>query len=208
MEEYVMKRIISILAVQLMMLLQLVACGTTNKPEDTAVKFCTAMQSFDPKAMQECFVNSEENTPDMQIFESDQPEVNAMMNKFKDWAAYMDFKVMNGTIDGDTATVPVEFTYVNVSPVAEEAIQEYLYEAMQSAMQGEDMSDEDMSNLMLEILDEKTNTVPEDRLTKTIELNLVKDGREWKLDYFEDGESDGLTDVLTCNMREVVEKYS
>ena len=70
------------------------------------------------------------------------------------------------------------------------------------------MTDEDMTNLMLEILAEKTSTVPDDRITETIEFKLVKDGREWKLDYFDGEVSDAVIDVMTCNMRESVEKYS
>lgn len=202
-----MKKLISILVVQLIAI-QLVACGTTKKPEDTMVEFCTSVKNFDPQAIQECFVNSEENAPDMQIFESDQPEINAMLDKFKDWATYMDFKVVNGTVDDDIATVPVEFTYVNMAPIVDEAVEEYFYEAIDLAMQSDEVTDEDMTNLMLEILNEKTNTVPDDRITKTIEFKLVKDGREWKLDYFDDEVSDAVIDVMTCNMREAVEKYS
>lgn len=111
-------------------------------------------------------------------------------------------------VAGDTATVPVEFTYVNMAPIVDEAVEEYLYEAIGLAMQSEEVTDEDMTNLMLEILAEKTSTVPDDRITETIEFKLVKDGREWKLDYFDAEVSDAVIDVMTCNMRESVEKYS
>ena len=56
----------------------------------------------------------------------------------KSCAGRLKYQVGEATVDGDTATVPVEFTYVNAGTLMTEILTEYISQAWSLALSGAD----------------------------------------------------------------------
>lgn len=94
-----------------------------------------------------------------------------MEEAMKIYLSKLDAKVLSEKIDGDNATVEVEVTGINFSNI----ILEILQESLANAFSGNEITDEDMSNSVLE----KVKSGKVDTRTGTISLSKVD--KEWKI---------------------------
>lgn len=94
-----------------------------------------------------------------------------MEEAMKIYLSKLDSKVLSEKIDGDEATVEVEVTGLNFSNI----ILEILQESLANVFTGNEMTDEDMSNSVLE----KVKSGKVDTRTGTISLSKVD--KEWKI---------------------------
>lgn len=94
-----------------------------------------------------------------------------MEEAMKIYLSKLNVKVLSEKIDGDNATVEVEASGLNFSNI----IMEILQESLANAFNGVEITDEYMSNSVLE----KVNSGKEETRTGTISLSKVD--KEWKI---------------------------
>lgn len=120
-----MKKVIS-----LMLALSLTACGGKTGPEGVVGQFCKGLQELDEKAIAQCFENGDDlELSELEDVDSDDAVAQKIMDFMKSCAGRLKYQVGEATVDGDTATVPVEFTYVNAGSLMTEILTEYISQA-------------------------------------------------------------------------------
>ena len=109
---------------------------------------------------------------------------------------------------GDTATVPVEFTYVNAGSLMTEILTEYISQAWSLALSGAD--DEKLAAAFEEVFDEKTTGADFPTLTATLTIPCVQTSDGWKISSSADNSEDlsaQLLDILTSNIYGALEDF-
>ena len=184
-----MKKVISLM-LALVLALSLTACGGKAGPEGVVGQFCKGLQELDEEAIAQCF----ENGDDLEL--SDLEDVDS------------DDAVTQKTVDGDTATVPVEFTYVNAGSLMTEILTEYISQAWSLALSGAD--DEKLAAAFEEVFDEKTTGADFPTLTATLTIPCVQTSDGWKISSSADSSEDlsaQLLDILTSNIYGALEDF-
>ena len=121
-----MKKVISLM-LALVLALSLTACGGKAGPEGVVGQFCKGLQELDEKAIAQCFENGDDlELSDLEDVDSDDAVTQKIMDFMKSCAGRLKYQVGEATVDGDTATVPVEFTYVNAGSLMKEILTEYI----------------------------------------------------------------------------------
>ena len=118
-----MKKVISLM-LALVLALSLTACGgKASGPEGVVSQFCKGLQELDEKAIAQCFENGDDlELSDLEDVDSDDAVAQKIMDFMKSCAGRLKYQVGEATVDGDTATVPVEFTYVNAGSLMTEIL--------------------------------------------------------------------------------------
>ena len=189
-----MKKVISLM-LALVLALSLTACGGKAGPEGVVGQFCKGLQELDEKAIAQCF-------------DSDDAVTQKIMDFMKSCAGQLKYQVGEAAVDGDTATVPVEFTYVNAGSLMTEILTEYISEAWSLALSGAD--DEKLAAAFEEVFDEKTTGADFPTLTATLTIPCVQTSDGWKISSSADNSeelSDQLLDILTSNIYGALEDF-
>lgn len=149
-----MKKVISLM-LALVLALSLTACGGKAGPEGVVGRFCKGLQELDEEAIAQCFENGDDlELSDLEDVDSDDAVAQKIMDFMKSCAGRLKYQVGEATVGGDTATVPVEFTYVNAGTLMTEILTEYISQAWSLALSGAD--DEKLAAAFEEVFDEKT----------------------------------------------------
>ena len=132
----------------------------------------------------------------------------AIMDFMKSCAGRLKYQVGEATVDGDTATVPVEFTYVNAGSLMKDILTEYISQAWSLALSGAD--DEKLAAAFEEVFDEKTKGADFPTLTATLTIPCVQTSDGWKISSSADNSEDlsaQLLDILTSNIYGALEDF-
>lgn len=203
-----MKKVISLM-LALVLALSLTACGGKAGPEGVVDQFCKGLQKLDEKAIAQCFENGDDlELSDLEDVDSDDAVTQKIMDFMKSCAGRLKYQVGEATVDGDTATVPVEFTYVNAGSLMTEILTEYISEAWSLALSGAD--DEKLAAAFEEVFDEKTTEADFPTLTATLTIPCVQTSDGWKISSSADNSeelSDQLLDILTSNIYGALEDF-
>lgn len=204
-----MKRVISLM-LALVLALSLTACGgKSSGPEGVVGQFCKGLQNLDEKAIAQCFENGDDlDLSDLEDVDSDDATSQKIMEFMKSCAGQMKYQVGEATVDGDTATVPVEFTYVNAGTLMTEILTEYISEAWSLALSGAD--EEKLTAAFEEVFDEKTKGVDFPTLTATLTIPCVQTADGWKISSSADNSEElsaQLLDILTSNIYGALEDF-
>lgn len=191
------------------MTLSLAACGPQGKPEDVVTSFCEAVKNFDSEGAAACFADGAV-APDLSIDPSDLGEEmgsEEIVQYLKDCVGKMTYTVNEAQIDGDTATVSVNITYTDITPVVTETMQDYIAKAFEMAMSSEEQPDEAaVQKLFTDTLMAKAESVQTDTAAVDVTFDCeVVDG-EWKLSQLSDEALNGVFDVLSSNFVTAVEE--
>lgn len=191
-----MKRNILSITLTVMLIFTLTACGGSGSPETTVGAFCDALKTFDVKGMMTQVDGADASNADISSLlagEGDFPE--SLAAYFKENAAQMTYTIDSTTVDGDSATATVSFKYVDASPVIQAVFTEVLSEGFKLAMEGKEMSEEDMNALFDTSLETQKGTVEPTFAESTVEIELVKSSDGWKLTEI----NDDLMNIITSN---------
>ena len=197
-----MKKVISLM-LALVLALSLTACGgKASGPEGVVSQFCKGLQELDEKAIAQCFENGDDlELSDLEDVDSDDAVAQKIMDFMKSCAGRLKYQVGEATVDGDTATVPVEFTYVNAGSLMKDILTEYISQAWSLALSGAD--DEKLAAAFEEVFDEKTTGADFPTLTATLTIPSVQTSDGWKISSSADDSEDlsaQLLDILTSNI--------
>ena len=133
-----MKRVVS-LALALLLALSLVGCSG-SKPDTVVTTFCSAVQAFDFEKAATCMENGSEDLEDPYDDAEMEKDLSSeqVMTYLKECASKMTYKIGESKVDGESAMVPVSFTYVDAGPVITSALGEYITQAFAMAFSGAD----------------------------------------------------------------------
>ena len=136
------------------------------------------------------------------------PQMNFFDGELEKKDGKYQLKVGEATVDGDTATVPVEFTYVNAGSLMTEILTEYISQAWSLALSGAD--DEKLAAAFEEVFDEKTTGADFPTLTATLTIPCVQTSDGWKISSSADNSEElsaQLLDILTSNIYGALEDF-
>ena len=200
-----MKRILSIIFA-ISVALSLVGCSN-SKPDVVVNSFCTALQSFDFESARTYTENGADILSD-QYNDSEMKEdlsSEQVVEYLKDCAAKMTFTIGKSMVDGEKATVPVSFSYVDASPVITSVLGEYITQAIGLAFSGAD--DTQMETLFANIFADKIKSIDVGTASGDIVFNCVKADGDWKISSFSEEDENTLADVITCNITSTFENF-
>lgn len=202
-----MKRIVAVILTTAL-LLSLTGCGASSKPEDVVSTYCNAMKAFDTEAASKCLVSGEPDFDDVLTSEEDGANLadERIIKYFETNAAKMTYEVGTATVEGDTATVPVSFTYVDASSVMSAALGEYITQAFALAFSGADEAT--MEELFATIFLEKAEAAELGELTTDVVFQCEKVDDTWKITTPTDDDASVLSAVISGNITSVLESMS
>lgn len=202
-----MKKGISLI-LALALTLSMIGCGGNKPGPDTAVTgFCDAVKAFD-------FVTAsgylEENSDDWQdTYDNEQLEEEfgsaAIVTYLKDCASKMSYEIGEIEENGEEATVPVTFTYVDSDEVIKAVIDEYLVQALALAFSGAE--DEEIEALLDTVFEEQAQSVEAGTATMDLAFNCVKVDGEWKIAAFSEDDESKFANLIASNMIDAMENY-
>lgn len=203
-----MKKFISIVAI--IGLLFVTGCSSFAKPDKTVSDFIDAGKKFD-LAQMAAFINpanTDGKTKITDITKDGNKEANQyekyFLDYFKENAAKITYTIKDSKIDGDKATVPVDFKYVNGSPLLKATIGDVFSQAMSLAFTGVQMKEDDTNQLFMSAMKKQKANIQESFVEKTVDVNLVKVDNKWYIDK----PSDELLDVFMSNFVSVGKEIS
>lgn len=168
-----MKKAVAILCV-LTMVFTLAACGAP-KPEPVVEKFCEAMKNYDTAGMNACLARSYEDIGEISEDDEDMPE--SIWSYIKESAGNIKYTVKEAEVDGEKATVAVDFTYTDVSEAMAEALGQYILAAFGAAF-SDDVSDEALMKVFGDAFDSAVESIGTKTASKTIVFDCaLKDGQ-------------------------------
>ena len=197
-----MKKIISILLVVLL----LIGCGSkTATPEATVSGFMDATKAFNfVKMIDYVHVDSEKSDELVdeleESFDTDEMELE-LFNYFKDNAKKIEYSIDNIVEDDDRATVSVTADYVDGSVLMGAVFEEYMGKIFELAFSGKEPSEEEISELLGTIMNEKIKEIEVEFITSTFEVELIKVNNKWLIDDV----SNDLLNVMMSNFMFVID---
>lgn len=193
-----MRKIISLLSI--LVVIFLVGCSA-GKPESTVSTFIDAGKKFDLVKMAET-VNPSNASDKGKIADltnegkdSENQYQKYFLDYFKENAAKITYKIKGSKIEGEKASVTVDFKYVNGGPLLKGTIGEVFTKAISIAFSGVEMNDEEMGQMFVSAMNNQKQSIKESFVEKTIDIKLVQVDKKWYIDE----PSDELLDVFTSN---------
>ena len=199
-----MKKILSIV-LALSLALSLAGCGE-SKPDSTVTNFCNALKTYDFEAISSYMENSNAlSAPNLGDLAEEDLGSEKLMTYLKENAEKMTYSLGETQINGDTATVPVSFTYIDASGVMTAALGEYLSQAFVLAFGG--AGEEQLAELFESIFTEKAASIKPDTSTVKVSFTCVKVDDGWKIADFSNTDSTVLDNILTCNIASAFDDF-
>lgn len=200
-----MKKVWCVLGI--LMLVGLNGCGS-EKPDNTvesAIECLKENQLNDASQYffyeEDATLNTEEDEQSSETIDTySSAYLNIMTTCAEENSQYLEYEILENTIDGDDATVKVQITYKNAGPVLKLAVNDLLETVVSSAVTSEllgggDVDDDDMSAILLAAFEkEKENAAIIDK-TETLDIFCKKTDNGWKITNYE-----VLLNVYYCNI--------
>lgn len=165
-----------------------------NKPETVVKTYCNALKNSDSETTYNLTLRQtiEERTDTEEDFE----EAEDILNYIKDLNSQIKYTVKESTTEGDKAVVKVDFEYKDASPIIREVFGEYMQKAIGLAFSGMDVSEEEMTRMLVDLFNEKRDAIKPGDTKATVTFNLTKVEGKWKIDET----PNKIHDVSTANM--------
>lgn len=183
-----MKKLLCLL-LSLVLIISVVGCSGSN-PKSTVSSYLDSFINGNPEEAYK-FVKDSVDSSDEKLINNDDSEFNSAMKKAYEKITY---KIVNSTIDGNTAQVETEITAPDLKIIMMEIIQQAMPLAFASAF-SENSDNDSMDELMNTILIDKLKSEDLPMVTNTVKINLVKENGEWLIEM-----DDNLVNALTGNL--------
>ena len=195
------------LAIGLILALTLALTGCGNKPETAIDKFFSAIKTYDSEAMSKALTPSETDnlgSASEYLKENTNPLEAPFIDYLKGNAAKITYEVTGTKVDGDEATVTVKCKYVDGSALFGNIIKDLFAEFMSSTLEGKDLTEEELQQMGVDLLNDNIATAPETFTEKTIDVACVKVEGKWYVKSV----SDELADVVSSNLFSTAKEFS
>ena len=176
-----------------------------NKPENIVDKFCASMIAFDEEAASQYTIDGkiDVNISYLESTTDDGINIEPITNYIKENASKITYEIGEVTTESDSAVVPVQFTFVDASPIMIATVGDYISQALLLTLSGADEAT--IEALIVTIFDEKVDTVDTTETTANINFECEKVDGDWKIAPLSDEDQETLTAVLTCNITNAAE---
>ena len=191
-----MKKAIALVLI-LALTLSLTACG--SKPETAVDKFFSAVKTYDSEAMTNALIPTATDglgSASEYLKESTDPIAAPFMEYLKGNAAKITYEVTGAKVNGDEATVTVKCKYVDGSQLFAKIIQELFTELMTAAFSGKELTEAQMTQIGVDLLNKNLSTATETFTEKTIDISCVNVDGTWYVANV----SDEMADVVSSNL--------
>jgi hypothetical protein len=175
------------------------ANSSEAKPEEAVKGYFEAAKLMDTAAMNK-FVNPK-NAVDTTSSASNEYE-KMFMDYLKGNTKKVTYSFEGSEVTGETATVTVNCKYVDGTMLFSETLAEFYTKALDDALNGKELTDEETGKEIIKIMKEKQKTVEETFAEKTIKVKCVKIDNKWYID--EPGKD--IENVFTSNLLTVGEE--
>lgn len=197
-----MSKKISIFTIIITILIVISGCSNQNKPETTVSEFIEAMKKFDAEAMA-LNVNPKDVSGKEQVSslieDEDDPFQKYFLDYIKSNAKKIKYEIKEVNTDVDRASVYVNFSYVNGGPLFKATFSEYIKEAFSMAFSGDELTDEENSQIFITTMEEQSKLIEEAYAEKLVEVKCIKLEDKWYID----DPSNELLDVAMSNILSV-----
>ncbi len=168
-----MKKILIFILI-IAMSISLTACST-NSPDKTVKGMLDSIKSWDTEAMKK-YISADDFYAQADMESDSAATATAMMKLF---VANMSYKITDSKVNGNTATVNVDITNVNMKPV----FQDMISQLFALAFSGVDLSDQKVAEAkILEILTTSIEKNKANTVTNKVSLTLTKEKDGWVID--------------------------
>lgn len=196
-----MKKRISFICLAVLFAMSLSACSFKPGPEKTVEKYCESMKRYDVDGMKTYTVAEIQSDNDTTT--EDSPFTTVLSDYFKDNIGKLSYTVGKPTINGDTATVQVDFTYVDAGPIYKAAIGDMLSKAFALALSGSELSDEESEAMFKAAFEEQKEKIDPITSTSTVEFPCTKTDDGWQISKVDDKVLNIMTANLIGSMAEI-----
>lgn len=156
------------------MAISLAACSTSS-PDKTVKGMLDSIKSWDVEAMKK-YIPADDFYSQTDMNSESMATAEATMKLL---VANMNYKITDTKVNGNTATVDVEITNINMKPV----FQDMISEMFALAFSGVDISDETVQQQKIsEIISSSIDKNKADTVTNKVSLTLTKGQDGWKAD--------------------------
>lgn len=189
-----MKKLLAVI-LALTLALSFAACGGAGKntPEGVISGFCECLKTLDVKKMQTYLKDPAEES---ELGMDEVPE--EFMDILKGWAKDIKYRIGKTETNGDSSKVTVNFTYTDATDIFKAALSSYISKAMAEALSGNEVSEERMTELLIECIKEAQKTTKAKTADLSMDFTLEKVDGNWKISSF----ADELADMILSNMLE------
>lgn len=164
-----------------------------TKPDEAVKGFFEAAKQFDFAAMNK-FVNPDKPIDESSLNMEDESE-KAFVDYFKENAKKITYSIKGSEVSGDTATVTVDCKYIDGATLFQDVMTEYMEKAMEDALNGKEISEEEATSQMMQLLKDKQASAEPTYIETTIPLKCVKINNQW---YIEDVGTE-IENMITSN---------
>ena len=168
-----MKKILCVILAVVMMV-SFTACGKES-PEKAADNALKAVKTLNIKGMEKYF--GEVSVEDMDLDDISAEELKIAKKFF----SKISWEILGSVEDESTATVTVEITAVDPSPIFTEVVADMLGDSLSSLL-GSDKDEEAIKKKALETIDKMISAKDVQMKTDTIELDMTLTEKGWKID--------------------------
>lgn len=181
-----MSKKISFISIIMAVLVTISGCSLKEKPETAVSEFMEAMQDFDLKRMA-LVVNPSDEAAIEEIDDLSDDDISQkyFLDYIKSNAKKITYEIKEVKIDEnnkDLALVKVDLKYVDGAPLFIASISEYIKEAFSKAITGEELTDEETSEMMISIMEEQSELIKEEYIEKTVKIKCIKVEDKWYID--------------------------
>lgn len=191
-----MKKLFSIIIVFLL-LFTFTSCGAKG-PDKVVGEYIDLVKVFDFDKMKTYHEGENEEIASI-TEEGTQQDFDKMVEIFKPYTEKTTYTISETKENNDKATVKVKCKYLDGSNFATASVNEYLNKAFSTFLSGEDMSDEEAYQMLIDSLKNNTDKIGDNFVEEEVTFELKKTDGEWKIvDY-----SENLANVMLLNYLKV-----
>lgn len=187
------KKLFSIIIAALL-LVSMIGCSS-SKPEIAVNTLMKNAQKFDIDGIKETLrPELRDNDIATEGLDSDET-MNLYLDYFKDNAKKIKYSIGDIVVDDDFASVNVEVQYVDGIDALESAVIKLLKESFAGTFSGDEMSDEEMQEVVSTALTNYQSEHGDEFVTTSIVLDCIKIDNKWYIDDLDDD----FLNVIFCN---------
>lgn len=198
---------IALLALTVVGCCMLLAGCSSPTPSQTVDSFLQAMKAQDTESMAKYYAGDASDLAGSWLNESVGTDIDgsrdltddekAVMQKFAGKLCDFDYQLGDEKIDGDTATVNVSVTTYDFGEAVDNALNDYLEEAITQAFSGKELSTSKSNKIFYKAFDKQLDKLADKSVQTDAQLSLTKgDDGSWKVNDLDNDAVNALTGQL------------
>lgn len=213
-----LKRIILVALTVVGCCVLLAGCSSTT-PSQTADSFLQAMKAQDTESMAKYYSGDASNLAGSWLNESVGGDIDgsgdltddekAVMQKFAGKLCDFDYELGDEKVDGNNATVNVSVTTYDFGEAVDNALKDYLEEALAQAFSGKELFTAKSNKIFYKAFGKQLDKLTDKSVQTDAQLSLTKgDDGSWKVSELDNDAVNALTGQLLDKVQEYEKAFS